>query len=256
MRDIDKVLLNRKSNRKYEKGLDLNIVKDSVKIAQRTACSMNAQQISIILITDQDKLNKISENNWNQPHIKECEAFLLYCIDHNRQQAVIEDSNNTMHIQDDIESIVVASIDAGLIAQSVELLLQAQDIGTCYIGGVRNNIKEIASLVNLEGISTPILGQAIGMPQGGIINKVEDIRPRVQFDSFFFEENYQIDKVKQGAIDYSKDLTKWWSNKGKSEHQSYAESMNKSYIKSYIPNLFEDLQEMGYLSDYEKKDKQ
>lgn len=256
MKDIKAVLENRKSNRRYEPGLDLDVVRSAVKVAQRTACSMNAQQISIIMITEQDKLERISEINWNQPHIKSAGAFLLFVIDNNRQDAVVQDeSGQSIKIQDDIESLIVGSVDAGLIAQSIELLLQSNGIGTCYIGGVRNDVNEIAKLAGVSGIATPILGMAVGNPIGGIENDELDIRPRVSFDSFFFEEAYDEEKVRTGAVNYSKDLTAWWAAKGKAEHQSYAQSMTKNYSKSYIPNLFDDLQEIGYLRDFTKKDK-
>lgn len=256
MKDIKAVLENRKSNRNFEGELDLDIVRDSLRVAQRTACSMNAQQISVVMITEQEKLDKLSAINWNQPHIKDAGAFLLFVVDNNRQDAVCQsETSESIEIQNDIESIVVASVDAGLVAQSVELLLQAQGIGTCFIGGVRNNLVEVANIAGVTGIATPIVGMVVGMPKGGIENPVENIRPRVSFDSFFFEERYDEEKVRTGAVEYSEELTQWWANKGKQEHQSYAKSMSKSYRRSYIPTLFDDLQKMGYLSDYTKNEK-
>lgn len=256
MKNIKEVLENRKSNRNFEGTIDLDIVRESVRLAQRTACSMNSQQISVVMITDPQKLAQISDINWKQPHIKTADSFLLFVIDNNRQDAVVlQETGSHTIIQNDIESIVVGSVDAGLIAQSVELLLQAQGIGTCYIGGVRNDLNKIAELAGVSGIATPILGMVAGNPVGGIENKPEDIRPRVSFDSFFFEETYDEQMVRDGAVAYSEELTKWWANKGKEEHQSYAQSMAKSYAKSYIPNLFDDLQAIGYLGDYQKRDK-
>ncbi len=257
MENIKDVLLNRNSYRKYEGELDLDIVRESVRVAQRTATSMNAQQTSIVMITDQDKLDKISEINWNQPHIKDAGAFLLFVLDNNRQAAVIKDregNDKDIHIQDDIEGLVVGSVDAGLIAQSIELLLQAQGVGTCYIGGVRNDIKQIAEIAGVTGTAIPLVGMAIGMPKDGIKNDPLNIRPRVEFDSFFFEGEYNEQAVREGAVNYSEDLTAWWANKGKKEHQSYGVSMSRSYSKSYIPGLFNDLQDMGYLSKYTSKE--
>ncbi len=256
MRDIKSVLENRKSNRRFEGELDLNIVRDAVKVAQRTACSMNAQQISVVMITDQDKLDKLSAINWNQPHIKTAGAYLVFAIDNNRQDAVINSENgSSTSIQDDIESIIVGSVDAGLLSQSVELLLQAQGIGTCFVGGVRNNIVEVAKIAGITGIATPVVGMVVGNPEGGIENDPLNIRPRVDFDSYFFEEEYDEQKVRDGAVKYSTDLTEWWAAKGKKEHQSYAQSMVASYTKTYIPNLFDDLHTIGYLKDYENKQK-
>ncbi|WOO88033.1 nitroreductase family protein [Mollicutes bacterium LVI A0039] len=255
MKDIKSVLENRKSNRDFAGQVNLDIVRETVKLAQRTACSMNAQQISVVMITEQDKLEQISQINWGQEHIKSCSAFLLFVLDNNRQDAVIAMENGgKVGIQDDIESIVVGSVDAGLIAQSVELLLQAQGIGTCFIGGVRNNIKAVAKLAGITGIATPLLGIAVGNVDT-IENDQLDIRPRVNFESFFFEGQYDEAKVRNGAVDYNEQLNKWWELRGEGEHQSYAQSMMQSYTKSYIPHLFSDLQAMGYLGDYQKKDK-
>ncbi len=251
MKSIVETLKNRRSYRDYNaKEVKLDLINESIRIAQRTATSVNGQHVSVVVTTDKKVLEEISKINWGQQHIKEASAFITFVVDFNRPEAVM---NDEMIIQNDIESILVGAIDVGLLSQSVELLLQAQGIGTCQIGGIRNNIIKMNEILNIKGNAFAVLGMTVGNVDD-FENDPKDIRPRVNQNTFLFNEAYDIEQVKQGALKYNNELIKWWEDRGIYNHRSYAESMNSFYTQYYMKDEFDQLQNSGFLKRFSKND--
>lgn len=252
MKTVKEVLLNRRSYRNYNgQNIDKKIIDDVIKVAQRSATSMNGQQISVVVIDDKEVFKQIAEVNWNQQHIIDCEYFIVFIVDYNRPGAELGDE---LELKNHIESVMVGGIDAGIMAQSVELLLQEEEIGTCMIGGIRNNMLRIKELLNITGNAYPVLGMTVGK-----VNTFENddnlLRPRVSFDSFAFNNKYDEDAVKKGAIAYNDELNKWWEERDMQGHRGYLESMNNTYSKNYIRDEFKQLKELNFLKNYEENKK-
>lgn len=252
MKSIEQTLTERKSYRKFsEKKLKYNELNEILKLAQRTASSVNGQQISIVVTDEQEKLDKISAIGWGQEHIKTTQYFLTFVIDYNRPSGVFEDKKDFI-IHENIEGLLVGAVDAGLMAQSVELLLQSKGVGTCMIGGVRNDMVKLSEILNISGKAVPILGMTVAYP---VISEFEnDLRPRTDFNSFVFKEKYNKKVVEKGAIEYNEVLNSWWDERNMKGHRTYKESMNSFYSKNYIPDEFEQLQKLGFLKQYKKNE--
>ncbi len=240
MKNVHETLQKRKSFRNLNgEILDKNLIQETLKIAQRTATSMNGQQIRVVSVFDKEIIKQLCEINWGQKHILYSGCFLVFVLDFN---AIDEATNGKMKVHEDIEGLIMGSVDAGLMAQSVELLFQEQNLGTCMIGGLRNDMKRVKKILNITGTSIPILGMTVGTPRG-----FDDIfRPRMSFESFYFEEQYNETIVRKEVEKYDLVLAKWWKDNGL-EHPSYKDSMLKSYTKYYINNEHQDLIELGFL---------
>lgn len=248
MKTINETLDNRRSYRNYtDEPVDQAIIDDVIKRAQKTATSINGQQISVVVTSDPQKLAELSAVNWGQKHIAKASHYITFVVDYNRADAVLE--NDELDIQNHIESVIVGAVDAGLMAQSVELQLQALSIGTCMIGGIRCDIPKVKELLGIEGLAFPVLGLAVGNVKN-FDNKPELMRPRVESESFYFNEQYNINAVKQGANQYNDTLKAWWAAKDMADHQSYQESMRSTYTRNYMPNELEYLKASGFLSKY------
>ncbi len=241
---IESVLNNRKSYRNYSGDIDMDKVDELLRIAQRTASSINGQQISLILVTEKEKIEKIAEINQNQNHIKNAAAVIIFTIDYNRASEAMEEE---LVINNYIESLIVGSIDAGLMAQSIDLLMQSNDIATCIIGGIRNNMLEIKEMLNLTGKTLPILGITLG--NEAIDKTGSNLRPRVDYSSFAFENSYDEVLVRKKAVEYNEKLNIWWQSQGETNHRSYGESMNQFYSKNYMEGQMEQIKKAGFLKE-------
>ncbi len=250
MKNIDEVLKNRMSYRKYNDiDVENEVIEEVLALAQKTATSINGQQISLVITKDKEKLKKISEINWGQKHIAQCSFFITFVIDFNRPDEALNLSNKEMYIHNDIESLIAGSVDAGLMAQSVEMLLQSRKIGTCMIGGIRQDMQGISNIIGLSGKAIPILGMTVGN-----VDKFEneDLRPRIKNETFRFFEKYDEDTVRKEVVNYNDILNKWWDKKGLKGHRSYSDVMGMYYTKEMIKDELEQIQSFGFLKKYEE----
>lgn len=251
MKEVDKILLNRKSYRTYnDQEVEEGVLRSVLEIAQKTATSINGQQISIVVTRDKETLQQISDINWGQKHIAQCSAFITFVIDYNRSEEALKISDKEMYIHKDIESLIAGSVDAGLMAQSVELLLQGQGIGTCMIGGIRQNINEMAKILNITGKAIPILGMTVGN-----VDEFEtsNLRPRIKNETFAFFDQYEENVVRSEVENYNDILNKWWEEKGLKGHRSYSDVMAMYYTGEMIKDELNQIQKLGFLEKYKEE---
>lgn len=248
MKNIKEVLDNRRSYRNYtSEPVAMDLIDAALKSAQRTATSVNGQQLSVIKVTDQKVLDQLCEINWGQKHIQDASCFLVFVVDFNRAEKIMEVTEIEIH--NHIESILVGAVDAGLLAQSVELYLQANEVGTCMIGGIRQNMLKVREMLKIKGLAFPVLGMTVGNVEQ-FENSIDLLRPRVNFESFAMNEIYNQELVQSEVIKYNDELTKWWDSKQMTGHRAYKESMESFYSKNYIPDELEQLQEIGFIKNY------
>src|SRR5699024_9566544 len=67
----------------------------------------------------------------------------------------------------------VAVVDTALFGQNFALAAESMGYGICYIGGVRNNPKQISELFNLPEHVIPLFGMTVGVPV-----KLNEVKPR------------------------------------------------------------------------------
>ena len=87
------------------------------------------------------------------------------------------------------EKFMVTLIDAALAAQNAAIAAESMGLGICYIGGIRNNLKEVKKLLKTPERVIPLFGMAVGYPA-----KMTDQKPRLPFEHIYHEEEYQQDK--------------------------------------------------------------
>lgn len=250
MKNVTEILANRRSYRNYiDADVADSVIEDVLQKALRTATSVNGQQISMVYIKDKAIIEKIYEINWKQKHILECSAFIVFVIDYNKAYTAM---GKPGIIHDDIESLIVGSVDAGLMAQSVELLFQEQDIATCMIGGIRNDIKQVQELLNVSKYAMPILGMTVGKVEQ-FENEPALLRPRINSAASIFKNSYDVKLVEKYAKVYDDVLKEWWEQQGLTGHRGYCESMTQFYTQCYIKEELSQIQSAGFLAKYEEK---
>lgn len=169
-------LLNRRSERFYNKStLSEKTINEITEVINSSPTSINAHGFSAIIITDQEKLDKLSELNWNQPHIKEASAFVLFVGDLYRTKSALgqEDYSNLSEEMKG-ELINVAIVDATIASGLVTSYLLDNNLGSCFIGGVRTYPKQLQEMLNLDENVFPVVGLTIGT-----VSQQNEIRPKL-----------------------------------------------------------------------------
>ncbi|QOR65380.1 oxygen-insensitive NADPH nitroreductase [Cytobacillus suaedae] len=190
MNDVLNTILNHRSIRKFEdRPLSNDQIKQIVECAQAASTSSFIQAYSIIGVKSSEKKQKLAELSGNQSYVAESGHFFVFCADLHRHEVIAKMENKELAKSlGSTEKFMVTLIDAALASQNAVLAAESMGLGACYIGGLRNNLEEVSSLLNTPSYVIPLFGIAVGYPAGQ-----HDQKPRLPFEHIYHEDTYQQD---------------------------------------------------------------
>jgi hypothetical protein len=123
-------------------------------------------------VTDADKREAFIDITGGQEKVRDCGAFFIVCADMRRHRLLAEQCGAPC--EENVESFLLSVIDASLFAQNMALAFESMGWGTCFIGGIRNDLHAVESLLNLPASVSPLFGMTVG-------RGAEDPWPRPRF---------------------------------------------------------------------------
>lgn len=156
--------LSRRSCRNYKsEKIEKKIIEDIILQAVKAPTCGNMQLYSIIVTQDEERLKKLSALHYNQPAASTAPVILTICADFNMftRWCEIKDADagyNNFH------SFITAMTDAVIVAQQIVTIAEQKGFGTCYLGTVTYNAKEISDLLELPEMVVPVASISIGKP--------------------------------------------------------------------------------------------
>lgn len=181
----DDFFLERKSCRFFKpEKIDLATIEKIVEKAAKAPTCGNMQLYSVILTEDEDKKRKLSAFHYNQPAVTTSPLILTICADFNRFTKWCEE-NKADAGYDNFHSFLMAMTDAIILAQQITTIAEMEGLGTCYLGTVTYNAKEISELLKLPDLVVPVASLAIGK-----IDKEGDETKRLPLKGFLHFEEY------------------------------------------------------------------
>nr|WP_295975086.1 oxygen-insensitive NADPH nitroreductase [uncultured Bacillus sp.] len=201
MNQTIELLLSHRSIRHFE---DKPLTKEQIDIivgsAQAASTSSYVQAYSVIGITDPEKKRLLAELSGNQSYVEKNGHFFVFCADLYRHEVAGEmEGKDVMSSVESTEKFMVALIDAALAAQNAAIAAESLGLGICYIGGIRNHLDEVCTLLKTPRRVIPLFGLAVGYPE-----KITDQRPRLPLTNVYHENEYQ-----QNMEDYRKELEEY-----------------------------------------------
>jgi FMN reductase (NADPH) len=166
----------------------------AVAAAQMASTSSAVQAYCLIRVNDDAKRKRLVALTGDQIKVARCGAFLVVCGDTRRHRLVAERSGQPHH--QNLESFMIATIDASLFAQNLAVAFESLGLGICYIGGLRNHPREVDELLGIPFGVFPLFGMCVGRPAEG-----PTARPRLPIDAVLFEESYPDDRTMLAALD-------------------------------------------------------
>lgn len=163
-------------------------LREIVAAGQMASTSSNVQAYSVIAVTDTALKHELSVLTGRQAYVESCPVFLVWCADLNRlaQAASSHLLDGEQTYADSAESFVVATVDAALAAQNAAIAAESMGYGICYIGGIRNRIAEVTSLLRIPRLVYPVFGMCIGIPSAS-----SGQRPRLPVDAVLHRDVYE-----------------------------------------------------------------
>jgi FMN reductase (NADPH) len=196
---------------------------DEAMLAGQAAASSSAvQPYCVIRVTDNDKRQQIADLAGPQQKIRDCPAFFLICSDLRKHMLIVERSGN--EYKTGLEAFLVGAVDASLFAQNFTLAFEALGYGTCYIGGLRNDLPKVNELLNLPDGVLPLYGLCVGVP-----NESPSHRPRLAPKAMLFENEYPSDEQTFASIDAYDEMYKQYLIERGANPATWSESIAKKF---------------------------
>ncbi|MCH5229758.1 MAG: nitroreductase family protein [Muribaculaceae bacterium] len=156
--------LSRKSCRNFkDEKISEKEIENIVTQASKAPTCGNMQLYSVIVTEDKDKKKALANYHFNQPAAVTAPIILTICADFNRFNRWCK-INEADAGYDNFHSFIVSMTDAIIFAQQLMTIAELQGYGTCYLGTVNYNAKEISELLKLPELVIPVASLAIGLP--------------------------------------------------------------------------------------------
>ncbi|MCA9304070.1 MAG: nitroreductase family protein [Phycisphaerales bacterium] len=181
---------------------------EAMRAGQMAATSSAVQPYCVIRVTDDEKRQRIADLSGPQQKVRDCGAFFVICADLRKHMLIVDRAGEDYNAS--LEAFLVGTIDASLFAQNFTLAFESLGYGTCYIGGIRNDLPLLDRLLNLPEGVCPLYGLCVGVP-----DESPSSRPRLDAEAMLFENTYPTDDETLAAIDrYDEVYTKYLTDRG------------------------------------------
>lgn len=209
--------------------------------AQSGSTSEFVQAFSIIEITDPKLRQEISDITISSPHVKEADTFYIFVADLNRQAQLLRAHNQSLDSIKNMESLLVATVDTTIAAQNMATAAESMGLGICYIGSIRNNIKQVAKAIDLPEFTFPLFGMTIGVPE-----LKNQHKPRLPKKNQVAVNSYKQLKLND-LSDYDQKVKTYYANrKTNSQDTTWTEKNLAIFDHVHRPEVAGFLKEQGF----------
>ena len=112
MNDTLQLLQSHSSSRSYtDQPVSDAMLDEIIQAAWRGPTSINAQEISLVVVRDAARRARISEIAGGQPWIAQAPVFITLIIDFNKTRIGVEKAGQTQVIQESMEGFGVAAVE-------------------------------------------------------------------------------------------------------------------------------------------------
>lgn len=244
-KSVSETLLQRRSIRRYEYEQvareDMQFIFDAIR---NTPTSYNAQQYSVIDVTDPEIKQKLYELT-GQKQIKTCSHFLVFCADYHKIGLIAREKGVDMPpFYDTADGLIVGTVDASLAMMRALVAAEAMGLGACCIGYARTvNPAAFAQLLKLPQHVYVVCGLAIGVPR-----EHPDIKPKEPEAALFHANSYSSDATLLDSLkEYDAEVTAYnASRSGTKSDNDWAAHIISYYSEAMGYRMLEALRQRGF----------
>ncbi|OGM50572.1 hypothetical protein ABOM_000651 [Aspergillus bombycis] len=177
-----------------------------ISAAQSASTSSMLQVWSVVAVQDPVHKAAAAKLCGDQDFIQQAPLMLFFCADLNRLTNISGWENQPGKALDNMDMLLMATIDTSLAAQNAALAAESMGLGICYVGGARNNAAQLCELLRLPSKTIALFGMAVGVPDPG---RVVDIKPRLPLQEVLHREAWDdscqrenVERYNQGLSDF------------------------------------------------------
>ncbi|MFT4710768.1 MAG: nitroreductase [Planctomycetota bacterium] len=208
------------SHRKF-KPVELGdeLVRRAVATAQTASTSSHIQAYSMLRIRDGATREELARLTGGQDQVSSAGAFFVVCGEARRHHLAAERAGAPL--ARNLESFLVAVIDAALFAEKLAIAFEAQGLGICYIGGLRTKLADVDALLELPHYVFPLFGLCVGVPQDlADMDPDKPVnKPRLPVDAVLFNDRYPTDAAMLELMDeHDAEMAGHYNERGRPGH--------------------------------------
>lgn len=240
MNEVIGLLQAHRSIRNFsQQPIEDGLLKTLIKSGQHAPSSSFLQAYSVIQIRDPIKRETLAAWCGDQEHIIKAPVFLVFCGDMYRLQHACEKHDVTM-VQGMTEQLVIASVDAAIMAQNVLTAAESMGIGGVYVGAIRNNPQGVSELLKLPKHVFPVFGMSLGYPA-----EEPQCKPRLPLSMVLMEEEYSYDE--QLLDEYDESFKKYVKErKSNAREESWSGTVARKLKNELRPHMKDYLNDKGF----------
>ncbi len=214
-----------------------------IAAAHQAPTSMNAQEISLIVVRDAEHRTKIAELAGRQAHVAQTPVFIVIVIDFNKTDIGMRKAGNTQIIHESMEGFGVGAVDAGIVLGTLITAAESLGLGITPIGGVRHDPQGMVELLDLPPLTFAMVGLCIGH-----IAHDAPVKPRMDIKTFRHDERYDASGYSAAIDAYDKTIMQHWQNVGRSDGTPWSTSL-APFQSVYYPAVRPVAAMQGLLND-------
>ncbi len=206
--EVLRLLGNHRSVRKFKsQELPDSLIEACVAAAQMAATSSNVQAYSILQVKDPAKRARLAERTGGQAQVKEAGAFFVLCAEQRRHRLLAQDQGSSYEAN--LETYLVGVIDASLFAQNLVIAFEGQGLGTCCIGGLRDDLHAVSELLQIPQDIFPLFGLCVGEPLDP-----SETKPRLATSSVLAIDRFPSDEeVRAQITEYDERMGQYYAER-------------------------------------------
>ena len=215
-----------------------------IEAGHRAPSSMNAQEISVIVVRDTERKAKIAELTGGQTWIAHAPVFIAIVADYNKTDMGVRKVGQTQVIHESLEGLIVAGIDAGLVLANMMVAAHSLGLGIVPIGGIRRSPQAMVDLLGLPPLTFPLVGLCLGH-----IDKDAPLKPRMDVNTFRHDEQYDASHYLEAIDSYDTTIMEYWKQLGRTDGITWSQNLGNNLKQVYYPQVKPVAAMQGLLND-------
>lgn len=242
MSAVIELLKSHRSIRKFtNKAIDEELFQQLIEAGKAAATSSFLQGSTIIRVKSGDSRKQLARLAGNQSYVESAAEFLVFCADLKRAGNYCREYGKPFE-GDYTEHFIIATVDVALMAQSLVTAAESVDLGICYIGGIRNNPREVSDLLKLPRGVYPVFGLCLGYP-----DQDPEIKPRLPMSVIVKEDVYNEEGDPEAIKAYDETVREYYRTRTGGGHGiSWSEQVSVLLSEKSRPHMKEFLEQQGF----------
>ena len=242
MNAVHALLNSHRSIRKFtDQKITEEMLSEIVCAAQSAATSSFLQGATVIRVRNPESRKKLASYAGNQPYVETAAEFLVFCADLKRPGNCCKQYDKPF-AGDYTEHFIIATVDVALMAQNLVIAAEAAGLGICYIGGIRNNPRDVSDLLELPKGVYPVFGLCLGYP-----DQNPECKPRLPMKVILKDEVYSEQGDAELIAAYDEQVREYYRQRTGGGHGiCWSEQVATLLSEKARPHMRDFLAEQGF----------